>query len=109
MNKQKLGETVGKRVLLKPRAKYFNAAGQFEVSQPDIWIVQRKTDEGICLENSNRISFSLPADHVHHFATEMPNRDSHGTLLLTSQVRVDEWKVSLEPGLRPGTAQSVLG
>ena len=60
MNKQKLGETVGKRVLLKPAAKYFNAGRQFELSYPDVWIVQRKTDEGICLENSNRISFSLP-------------------------------------------------
>jgi hypothetical protein len=102
MNKQKLGETVGKRILLKPAAKYFNAGRQFELSYPDVWIVQRKTDEGICIENSNRISFSLPADHIHHFATGLPGRDSHGTLLLTSQVRVDDWTVSLDPGIRPG-------
>jgi hypothetical protein len=58
--------------------------------QPDIWIIQRKTDEGFRIETSNRISFSLPADHVHHFATEMPGRDSDGTLLMTSQARVDD-------------------
>ena len=102
MHKQKLGEMVGKRVRIKPAAQYFNAAGRFEVYQPDIWIIQRKTDEGICIENSNRISFSLPADHVHHFATEMPGRESEGTLLMTSQVRVDDCKVSLDPGIRPG-------
>jgi hypothetical protein len=101
MNKRKLGEMVGKRVRLKPPAQHFNAAGQLEVYQPDIWIVQRKTAEGICIENSNRISFSLPADHVHHFASEMSGRDSDGTLLLTSQVRVDKCTVSLDPGIRP--------
>ncbi len=103
MNKQKLGEVVGKRARLKPHAQHFNAAGQLDVYQPNIWIIQRKTDEGICIENANRISFSLPADHVHHFATDMPGRDSHGTLLLKSQVRVDDCRVSLDPGIRPGS------
>ena len=90
MNKSRMKKNAWSQVRIRPVAKRFwGPDGPQLPPVDDDWLIQGVEDAGVRISNTVTGHGSLLAwDQVHHYATDPDRGDSHGFLILNTQINI---------------------